>query len=604
MTKRRRRLIGLCALLVLATLAGQVWAQATQAKPNVVIFLADDQGWGDLSLHGNKDLSTPHIDSLAKDGVRFDRFYVCAVCAPTRAEFLTGRYHPRTGVHGVSRGAERLNLDESTIADAFQAAGYATGCFGKWHNGMQYPYHPRARGFDTFVGYCSGHWGDYFDAEFERNGEYFQSKGYITDAVTNEAIDFIEENKDEPFFCYVPLPTPHSPMQVPDKYWDRHKDKPLKMEHKQADNHTRAALAMVENIDNNVGRVLKKLDELELAENTIVVYFSDNGPNGSRWNGGMKGKKGSVDEGGLRVPMILYWPKIMPAGMNRKNTTLAGAIDLYPTLIDLAGIERVGDKFMDGMSLAPHFVMEKDSHFIKEIDERWVHQWRSRDLYGHQNGRVSVRTKTYRLDDKGKLFDMYADPGQSNDLTPQFPDQAQALMQKVSAWREDVGLNRKRHPRPFTVGHADWPITELPARDATTKGEIKRSSPHPNCSYFFNWTSTEDAIVWDVEVLEAGRYEAMVYYTCPKLDVGSTIELSFGDAKTSGKVTEVHDPPLEGEKENRFALRESYTKAFKPMSLGVIELSAERGGMTLKATAIPGGQAIEFRRLMLRRVAD
>ena len=236
--------------------------------------------------------------------MRFERFYVCAVCAPTRAEFLTGRYHPRTGVHGVSRGAERMNLDERTIAEAFQAAGYATGCFGKWHNGMQYPYHPRARGFDTFVGYCSGHWGDYFDAELERDGAYFQSKGYITDVVTNEAIDFIKKNKDEPFFCYVPLPTPHSPMQVPDKYWDRHKDKPLAMDHPdkrdQSLLHTRAALAMIENIDDNVGRVLKNLNELDLDENTIVIYFSDNGPNGDAWRYGMQGKQGSGDGGGLR----------------------------------------------------------------------------------------------------------------------------------------------------------------------------------------------------------------------------------------------------------------------------------------------------------------
>lgn len=591
MTKRRRRLIGLCTFLVLATLAGQVWAQATQAKPNVVIFLADDQGWGDLSLHGNKDLSTPHIDSLAKDGVRFDRFYVCAVCAPTRAEFLTGRYHPRTGVHGVSRGAERLNLDESTIADAFQAAGYATGCFGKWHNGMQYPYHPRARGFDTFVGYCSGHWGDYFDAELERNGEYFQSKGYITDAVTNEAIDFIEENKDEPFFCYVPLPTPHSPMQVPDKYWDRHKDKPLKMEHKQADNHTRAALAMVENIDDNVGRVLKKLDELELAENTIVVYFSDNGPNGSRWNGGMKGKKGSVDEGGLRVPCLIRWPGKIKAGVTIKQSS--GAIDLLPTLTDLAGVEHVGKKALDGINLWMWLTKGNDAHLYNE-----------RPIFSHQNNRFSVRIKNLRLDYRGKLYEMVGDPGQANDIAMDQPEIAKELRKKIEQWRHDVGLSEKREPRPFTVGHADWPVTELPARDASSKGGIKRSSPHPNCSYFFNWTSTDDTIVWDTEVLTAGKYEALVYYTCPKADIGSTIELSFGEAKLSGKVTDAHDPPLEGEKENRFALRESYTKAFKPMSLGVIELSAERGEMTLKATAIPGGQAIDFRRLMLRRVAD
>ncbi|MBX2852654.1 MAG: arylsulfatase [Phycisphaeraceae bacterium] len=568
--------------------------KAETAKPNVVIFLADDQGWGDFSLHGNKDLATPNIDSLAKDGVRFDRFYVCAVCAPTRAEFLTGRYHPRTGVHGVSRGAERMNLDERTIAEAFQAAGYATGCFGKWHNGMQYPYHPRARGFDAFVGYCSGHWGDYFDAELERNGEYFQSKGYITDVVTNEAIQFIEKNKDGPFFCYVPLPTPHSPMQVPDKYWDKHKDRPFKMDHKQTNTHTRAALAMVENIDDNVGRVLKKLDELELDEKTIVIYFSDNGPNGGRWNGGMKGRKGSVDEGGVRSAMLMRWPGKVWRG--HEISHIAGAIDLLPTLLDLAEIERVGGKPLDGVSMKPFLFGLGAKNLAQRIEGRMI--------YSNQNGRVSARSQHFRLDHKSKLYDMRKDPEQSEDVSLGFARQAEQMRQAVSDWRQAVGLNKKREPRPFTVGHADWPITELPARDAATKGGIKRSSPHPNCSYFFNWKTTDDVIVWDAEVLTAGRYEAFVYYTCPKADIGSTIELRFGDAKATGKVSGAHDPPLEGKQENRIYMRESLTKDFKPMSLGVIELAAGRGEMTLRATAIPGEQALEFRRLMLRRVGD
>ena len=593
MHQQLSRIVGI-ALVMLCLNAPDAFSldEAKEQRPNVVIFLADDQGWGDLSLHGNKDLATPNIDSLARDGVRFDRFYVCAVCAPTRAEFLTGRYHPRTGVHGVSRGAERMNLDERTIAEAFQAAGYATGCFGKWHNGMQYPYHPRARGFDTFVGYCSGHWGDYFDAELERDGEYFKSKGYITDVVTDEAIQFIEKNKAEPFFCYVPLPTPHSPMQVPDKYWGRHKDKPFKMEHKQQNAHTRAALAMVENIDDNVGRVLAKLDELKLDENTIVVYFSDNGPNGDRWRNGMKGKKGSVDEGGLRVPLLIRWPNMFAPGRSVKS--LAGAMDLYPTLIDLLDIERVGDKPFDGVSHKPVLFGQVESEEDPALSDRLI--------YSHQNGRISVRSLTQRLDDKGRLYDMLKDPGQQDALKEPFD--AQVLTLRVRIWKHQVGLNEKRQPRPFTVGHADWPVTELPARDATTKGKIKRSSPHPNCSYFFNWKSTDDAIVWDAEVLAAGKYEAFVYYTCPKADVGSTVELSFGDAKVIGKVTEAHDPPLEGKEENRIYMRESYTKDFKPMSLGVIELPAGRGEMTLRATEIPGEQALEFRRLMLRRVGE
>ncbi|HSP44102.1 MAG TPA: sulfatase-like hydrolase/transferase, partial [Luteolibacter sp.] len=255
------------------------------ARPNIVVFLADDQGWGDLSIHGNTDLATPRIDSLAQQGATFDRFFVCPVCAPTRAEFLTGRFAARTGVRGVTRGEERLNSDETTIAQVFRAAGYATGIFGKWHNGSQPPYHPSSRGFDEFYGFTSGHHAHYFDPELEHNARLVKGKGYITDDLTDHAIDFIRQKRDAPFFCYIPYCTPHSPMQVPDEFWDRHKNRNPKSgdsNKPSGNNHHRAALAMVENIDWNVGRVLRTLDELDLAENTIVVYFSDNGPNGSR----------------------------------------------------------------------------------------------------------------------------------------------------------------------------------------------------------------------------------------------------------------------------------------------------------------------------------
>ena len=152
---------------------------------------------------------------------------MCPVCSPTRAEFLTGRYHPRGGVRGVSTGQERLDLDEATVAEAFHAAGYATGVFGKWHNGSQWPYHPLARGFDEFFGYTSGHWGEYFNAPLEENGRMIRTEGYIVDVCTNRALDFIERNQNRPFFCYIPFTTPHSPWAVPDEYWTRFKDKPI-----------------------------------------------------------------------------------------------------------------------------------------------------------------------------------------------------------------------------------------------------------------------------------------------------------------------------------------------------------------------------------------
>ncbi len=206
-------------------------ARAVEAltRPNIVVILADDEGWGDLSIHGNTNLSTPNVDSIGRDGALFERFFVCPVCSPTRAEFLTGRYHPHGNVSSTSTGGERLDLDERTIGDYFTAAGYTVGAFGKWHNGTQYPYHPNGRGFGEYYGFCSGHWGDYFSPPLEHNGQLVRGDGFITDDLTNHALAFIEANRERPFLCYLPLNTPHSPMQVPDRFWDKFRDADVKL---------------------------------------------------------------------------------------------------------------------------------------------------------------------------------------------------------------------------------------------------------------------------------------------------------------------------------------------------------------------------------------
>jgi arylsulfatase A-like enzyme len=566
---------------------------AGQAAPNVVVILADDQGWGDLSVHGNRNLKTPHIDSLARDGALFERFYVCPVCSPTRAEFLTGRYHVRGGVYSTSTGGERLDLDERTIGEAFKAAGYATAAFGKWHNGMQWPYHPNARGFDEFYGFCSGHWGHYFSPELEHNGKLVRGKGYVNDDFTNHALQFIEKNKDRRFFCYLPFNTPHSPMQVPDRFYRKFDGANLKMRNRDPKrerlDHTRAALAMCESIDWNVGRILKKLDELKLAKNTIVVYFSDNGPNGWRWNGDMRGRKGSTDEGGVRVPMLVRWPGHIPPGQRVKR--IAAAIDLLPTLTDMCGIQRVGTKPLDGVSM---------KYFL--IPDMRVLAKPSRMIFSHWRGRVSARTDRYRLDNAGRLYDMTKDPGQRKDVSKAHPEIAAKMRKAVAKWKKDVlsELDPSKK-RPFTVGYSE--TTPLPARDGVPHGNVKRSGRAPNCSFFTNWTSPDDRITWDVQVGNAGRYEATLYYTCPKDSVGSTIELSLGGNRVRTKVATAWDPPLYGKAQDRSPRAgESYVKDFKPLRLGVIELPKGRGELTLRAVKIAGKQAADVRYVFLKRV--
>ena len=567
------------------------------AKPNVVVILTDDQGWGDLSLNGNRDLDTPNIDSLARDGAKFDRFFVCAVCSPTRAEFLTGRYHVRGGVYSTSAGGERLDLDELTIADTFKAGGYATGAFGKWHNGMQYPYHPNGRGFEEFYGFCSGHWGDYFSPPLEHNGRMVKGEGFCIDDFTDKAMAFMERSHKagKPFFTYLPYNTPHSPMQVPDRWWNKFKGKEIKLRNRdpRRENlqHLRCALAMCENIDWNVGRLLKKLDQLGVAEDTIVLFFHDNGPNGVRWNGDMKGRKGSTDEGGVRSPLVVRWPARIHKGTFVKPIT--SVMDLLPTLADCAGIKVVSQKPLDGLSLKPLLIGQKG-------------QWPDRTIMNCWRGKVSARTQRYRLGHTGQLFDMVADPGQRKDISKDQPKMAAQLRGEVEQWKKTVLTELGEDSRPFVIAHPDFQWTQIPARDGTAHGGIKRSNKFPNCSYFYNWASLDDKITWPVQVGASGKYEVTMHYALPKGDEGTVVQISYDmgyyASATTVTLNKAHDVPVRGQENDRVKRMESYVKDFKQISMGLLNLKQGKGVLTLKALEIPGKTALEFRLLMLKRL--
>jgi hypothetical protein len=332
--------------------------------------------------------------------------------------------------------------------------------------------------------------------------------------------------------------------------------------------------------------VLRRLDELKLADNTIVLYFSDNGPNSVRWNGDMKGQKGSTDEGGVRSPLLVRYPRGIKPGT--KVTPIAGAIDLLPTLADLAGVRVTSAKPLDGKSLKP-------------LLTGGATDWPDRSLVTHWNGKFSLRTQQYRLDPTGQLFDMLADPGQRRDIAKQQPEVARRLAAEMGKWREELSAEAGSADRPFTVGYAD--ITPLPARDGVPHGNVRRSDTAPNCSYFTNWTSTDERITWEVEVGRAGRYEAIVYYTCSAADVGSVVELSLGSSRLEAKIAEAHDPPLYGQEHDRVPRRaESFMKEFKPLKLGELDLAAGRGQLVLRALNIPGKQVMDVRYVVLERV--
>ncbi len=569
---------------------------AAERPPNVVIIITDDQGWGDLSLHGNSNIRTPHIDALANSGAQFDRFYVSPVCAPTRASLLTGRYYPRTGVIGVTRGQERMNLDEVTFADLFKAAGYATGGFGKWHNGSQYPYHPNGRGFDEFYGFTCGHWANYFDTLLDHNGKEVRGEGYVNDDFTDKALQFIDANRKQPFLCYLAYNTPHTPFQVPDEYFDRVQKRGLTMHNRDATREksleTVSALAMCENIDWNVGRVLKKLDDDGIADETIVIYMSDNGPNTWRWNDGMKGKKGAVDEGGVRSPFFVRWPRQIAPGTKVKQ--IAAHIDVLPTLVELTGIDVAKSprqpKPLDGVSLKP-LLMGDDQN------------WKERMLFSTFRGRSSVRTQRYRADAKS-LFDMQSDPGQNKNLAKQEKATHARLANALTTWMAQwpQAAPNIADERPYPVGAKPAPLTVLPAQDCKFHGTgLHYSAPPPNASWMDGWSNAADYPFWNIDVLTAGRYEVILKYTCKPDAVGTELELSFQGNSVTGRIKEAFDPKLINSPD-RVPRKESYEKPFKRMTLGEITLPQGRGALNLRAKSQTGEEVLDLRAVELRRL--
>lgn len=580
-----RRLLTPFALLAVTPFA---LADSPPAKhPNVLLILTDDQGWGDVRSHGNDTIDTPTLDKLAASGARFDRFFVSPVCAPTRASLLTGRYHLRTGVTWVTRGRETMRADEGTVAEALAAAGYATGCFGKWHNGAHFPHDPRGQGFGEFFGFRGGHWNNYFDTTLDHDGKPAVAKGFITDALTETARAFVRKHRERPFFCYVAYNAPHGPFQVPDRYFDKYRRRGL-------DEKTASVYGMVENVDDNVARLLARLDELKLADDTIVIFTTDNGPNGPRYNGGMRGTKGSVHEGGVRVPLFVRWPGRIEA---KTVTQIAAHIDLYPTLLELCGVPRPKDgKPLDGVSLAPLL-------FGKAND------WPERLLFTHQARQgearpfpAAVRTQRYRLvleSDKPQLYDMLADPGQKNDVAAEHADVVKKLRTAYDEWFKDVTRGLERLPIP--VGHAEAPLVELPAPEATLHGKMryKGGSGWAN-DWITGWESSDDHADWDLDCVKAGRYEVRLLYTCPEADVGSRIRVEVGGQSVEGVVNKAHDPqPLPSP--DRVPRGEVFEKVWATLLLGSVRIEPGRTKLTVRAVERAGRAVADLKAVQLAR---
>ncbi len=587
--------LGVALGLVLGASRGSASAvddPRSMRRPNILLVMTDDQGYGDLGLHGNPILETPVLDRFAVQGARFDRFYVSPVCAPTRASLLTGRDHLRTGTWWVTRGYETMRADELTIAESLRDAGYATGIFGKWHNGAHWPETPQAQGFDEFLGFCAGHWNNYFDTTLQHNGAPEPTEGYISDALTDAAIEFIDEHREKPFFCYIPYNAPHAPFQVPDDVYDKYLAKGL-------DPKLASIYGMCENLDTNFGRLLDALETRGLVDETIVLFLTDNGPNSDRYNAGMLGRKGSVHEGGVRVPLLVRYPGVIPEGLVVEP--IAQHIDLLPTLLEFAEVERPTEApTLDGRSLVPLLT-----------DLGAADDWTDRVLFTHQSrgGRVEVtpiaaRTQRWRLVNTGRgdqLFDMQADPGQMSDVADEHPEVVERLRRAYQDWFAEVQTSASE-PLPITIDERGGSTVRLPGHEADLGDGVRyfgRSGwAH---DWITGWDEPGESFSWSLDVVTPGRYRVALLYRGDPENVGSTFQIRFNDES----LTAVIDSAFASEpirRPERVPRTEVYEHDWGRQDCGVLELTTGRGSLTVRAEEVQGDRVADVKGVELRRI--
>ena len=514
-------LAGAAAAVPLAGCLNAGRAAGAAKRPNVLLIMTDDQGWGDVGCHGNEKIRTPTMDRLAADGVEMTQFYVQPVCAPTRACLMTGRYNYRTGVTDTYLGRAMMHSDEVTVAEVLGKAGYATGIFGKWHLGDNYPLRPIDQGFQTGVWHLGGGMSQpadppessgYFDAIYQVDGEEKRIEGYCTDVFADACIRFIEANRDRPFFAYLPTNAPHGPLQVPDKYWKPYKEAGI-------DEKAAKVYGMVENIDDNVGRILKRLDDLGLAERTVVIFLTDNGPTGrKRYRGGLRGGKGTVYEAGIRVPFFVRWPGVTEAG--RKVNTIAAHIDMLPTLAEVCGGAPPKDRTVDGRSLVPLWKGETADWPERTLFFQW-HRGDEPQMYRAAVAR-EPRWKLVMPQTKGEpgfeLYDIPADPVEKHDVADKHPEVVKRLRASYEAWFRDVSGTRGYAPPRIHLGTDHENPVRLSRQD--WRGP-KAGWGGKNVGY------------WEVHVARAGTYTVTLLVDAGKKPRKAVFELGDARAETA-----------------------------------------------------------------------
>lgn len=493
----------------------------TKNKPNILIILTDDQGFWDVGVHGNAYIDTPVMDKLAKEGVNLKRFYAAPVCAPTRAGLLTGRYALRTGVYNTRFGGDTLDAGEITIAELLKNRGYRTGIFGKWHLGMYSPSSPNAQGFEQALTFSHGHIERYdYPSQLTLNGEPVETRGYITDLVTDATIKFIKKNKDAPFFCYLPYNVPHEPFEVGDAVKLQGRGDKLITKYLERGLELRDAriYAMIERCDQNIGRILDTIADCQLKEQTCIFFMSDNGGINDVYKAGLRGFKSHVWEGGVRVPFFAYWPDHFATGV--QSNSMASHVDLLPTICEMTQTPIPSDRTIDGKSIlavlnnpgqpSPHkYVYHTWNRYVPRDDNNWA--------IGGQRFKLA----------NGELYDLENDPGEQNNIASQHPEKVKELRQEFVRWFKDVTKGKEYEPIAIPVGLRNENPVEIQASWAKLVGD--------NIIYTFrgyDWDTidfsrqTDDRAEWDLDIHRPGRYKVTMAYGSDYKCTGSVLQLA------------------------------------------------------------------------------
>ncbi len=539
-------------------------------RPNIIVILTDDQGWYETGFNGNPHIKTPVLDRLAGQGVSLTRFYACPVCTPTRAGLMTGRHYQRTGAIDTYRGRDQMRPDEVTLAQLLRGRGYRTGLVGKWHLGRYAQAHPLARGFDEFFGF----WQYGFINRYDDPDELFAGRtpvtctGYVTDVLTDAALEFVRHPDRRPFFLYLAYNAPHSPHIVPDKLLKPYLEAGLPL--------TDARIyAMITSLDAQIGRLLEEIEKRGETQRTLVVFMGDNGGTSSYWTGGLRGHKGGVYEGGIRVPLLARWPGRIPAGVQVATPTQH--VDLFATLCEVAGAAVPADRVIDGRSLMPMLT----GRSTEPTHEYLFHQWNrtcpnARESWAVHRGSMKLAN--------GQLFDLASDPGEKRDLAAEQPAVATQLRSAFQAWFADVTTGLNCDPPPIQIGRADENPVEIDVTWGRPTGKVKPEYRHYNRDTIEDWSNVQDTVSWPIEVTAAGRYEVTLVYGCTPGDEGGVIELAVGPAAVRHTIKPT-------------AARDVY----RPLMIGSLELPAGPTTLIARPVSIPGRELLALHKILLCR---